>query len=135
MALRDKKELIHPGTITGTEAEEAEAYQEMMDRAERAVQNFAENYDAELTEDLVRLKKHLECDEWADAQHYAYKIKSAAGTMGGPLISTASNFLVHALANREQIPQFEDIVHIQFETLDLIHKEGMKGEDPCGVLR
>lgn len=106
----------------------------MLERAERAIQNLAENYEAELTEDLAQLKKHLECAEWTDAQHYAYKIKSAAGTMGWPLISTASNFLVHALTGRDQIPQFEDIILIQFETLDLIHKEGMKGEDPCGVL-
>ncbi len=106
----------------------------MVNRAEKDIREFAKTYDKKLMRDLTNLKQYLKYAGWVDAQTLACKIKNVAGTLGWPLISMALNCLSYTLNWRNHIPQFEDVIEIQFETIDLLHQEKMKLKTQSGIL-
>ena len=77
MALPDNKQKTQPG-------KKPDEFEELVHRAENAMQGFAQNYDAELAENLDELKLLIDSAKWDEAQKLAYKIKIAAGTFGWP---------------------------------------------------
>jgi len=107
-------------------------------RAESAIEKEAENYDEVLEVNLRELRACADTGNYKEASKLAYSIKGAAGSMGWPLISTAAGFLrhvfdEHALEAEDRQGQLKKIVGVHLDTLDLIFKNQMKGDDKVGV--
>ena len=102
-------------------------------RADRAMDEEAENYDAILGESIEALQKAVAEKNTEEAIVIAYSIKGAAGTMGWPLASQAAGFLRHVLEEEEKVSKLQDTISVHLHTLDLIYKNKMKGDEPEGV--
>ena len=119
--------------MANEDLEMASYIRHLVRRAEKALEKEAENYDEVLEVNLRDLRVSVDAGNYEEGAKLAYSLKGAAGSMGWPLISTAAGFLRHVLEEEDKIDQLSNVVGVHLDTMDLIFKDEMKGENQIGV--
>lgn len=105
---------------------------ELVARAEKVLVEAKKDYDNTLADDLSALDEAVASDDRKKVVHLAYQIKGRAGTVGWPLVSAAANALAKLLERCPDMALSEESVAVHTDTLGLLFRDGMEGEDPRG---
>ncbi len=105
---------------------------ELVARAEKVLLKAKKDYTNTLEDDLSDLDAAVAGDDREKVVHLAYQIKGRAGTVGWPLISSAANALAKLLERCPDMALSEESVAVHTDTLGLLFRDGMEGEDPRG---
>lgn len=125
--------------MAGRDGNSEAAYRSIMARAgeyvasaDVAIAETKENFDEVLAGDLLELRKIAQSGTRAETIGLAYRIKGRAGTVGWPLISSAANALAKLLERSGALSLKSASVNVHLDTLELLYRENMKGEDARG---
>ena len=105
---------------------------ELVERAEKVLQEAKKDYSSTLQDDLDALDAAVASDDREKVVNMAYQIKGRAGTVGWPLVSAAANALAKLLERCPDMALDEESVAVHTDTLALLFRDGMDGEDPRG---
>lgn len=105
---------------------------ELIARAEKVLLKAKKDYANTLEDDLSDLDAAVAGDDREKVVNLAYRIKGRAGTVGWPLVSAAANALAKLLERCPDMALDEESVTVHTDTLGLLFRDGMEGEDPRG---
>lgn len=105
---------------------------ELIERAEKALEDAKEGFSDVLEEDLADLDAAVKAGDRAKVIDLSYRIKGRAGTVGWPLVSAAANALAKLMERCPDMALDEESVVVHTDTLSLLFRDGMDGEDPRG---
>ena len=105
---------------------------ELVGRAEKALQEAKKDYSTKLEEDLKELEAAVAADDRDKVVNLSYQIKGRAGTVGWPLVSAAANAMAKLMERCPDMALGDESVTVHIDTLNLLFRDGMEGEDPRG---
>lgn len=105
---------------------------ELVERAEKVLVEAKKDYSTRLEEDLSELEAAVTADDRDRVVHLSYQIKGRAGTVGWPLVSAAANAMAKLMERCPNMALGDESVTVHIDTLNLLFREGMEGEDPRG---
>lgn len=105
---------------------------DLVERAEKALEKAKEDYSSKLEEDLDELLAAVASDDREKVIHLSYRIKGRAGTVGWPLVSAAANAMAKLMERCPDMALGDESVTVHIDTLNLLFRDGMEGEDPRG---
>ncbi len=105
---------------------------QLVERAEKVLEEAKKDYGDTLEADLAALDEAVAEDDREKVVKMAYQIKGRAGTVGWPLVSAAANALAKLLERCPDMALNEESVAVHTDTLGLLFRDGMEGEDPRG---
>lgn len=104
----------------------------LIERAEKALEEAKTDFSDILDDDLAALEAAVASADREKVTQLAYQIKGRAGTVGWPLISAAANALAKLMERCPNMALDDESVTVHTDTLNLLFRDGMEGEDPRG---
>lgn len=105
---------------------------DLIERAEKALEEAKTDYSDVLNDDLLALEAAVADADREKVVNLAYQIKGRAGTVGWPLVSAAANALAKLMERCPDMALDDESVTVHTDTLSLLFRDGMEGEDPRG---
>ena len=106
--------------------------QQMLAKAEAAVEKLSEGYVPILLEEIDNIRTELQAGNDEEALILAHTVQGQAGTFGWPMVTEAAVHLYKVIEVQANSPISAYTIKSILDTMQLMLKNGLKGHTPQG---